>query len=124
MTFTYQQSTGRFSRNGALIGVGYSGHGAGLNNPAMEGAAGVGPIPAGHWKIEPARDGGHLGPLVMDLDPVPPFNAHGRTLFRIHGDNGHGDHSASDGCIILDHPFRQQIATAVAHGDTTLIVSP
>jgi Protein of unknown function (DUF2778) len=123
MPFTYSQSTGRFSRNGALIGIGYSGHGPGLNDPAMEAAVGVGPIPAGHWTIEPARAGGRLGPMVMNLDPAPPFKALGRSLFRIHGDNGKGDHSASDGCIILGPVYRKQIAAAVAGGDTALTVT-
>jgi hypothetical protein len=122
MPFTYSQSTGKFSQNGNRIGFGYSGHGRGLNEPTMEGVVGVGPIPAGHWTIGPAHADGRLGPVVMNLDPVPPFNALGRSLFRIHGDNGKGDHSASDGCIILGPVYRKQIAAAVAGGDNSLTV--
>jgi hypothetical protein len=36
---------------GAVIGNGYSGREAGLNNPAMQD---VGPIPVGTWSIGPA----------------------------------------------------------------------
>ena len=122
MPFTYQQSTGRFSRNGNLIGIGYSGHGPGVNNPAMEGVVGVGPIPAGAWTIGPAHFDGPLGPVVMNLDPVAPFDALGRSAFRIHGDNDHLNHTASDGCIILGPDYRKQIAVAVAGGDNSLTV--
>jgi len=123
MPFTYSQSTGRFSRDGVLIGIGYSGHGAGLDNPAMQAVADVGPIPAGDWTIAGARDGGHLGPMVMDLAPVAPFAAFGRSLFRIHGDNPAANHTASDGCIILGPAYRTQIAAAVAAGDNRLTVT-
>ena len=123
MPFTYQQTTGRFSRDdGTLIGIGYSGHGAGLNNPAEEAVEGVGPIPAGPWTIGPAHQDGKLGPIVMNLDPVAPFTAHGRSLFRIHGDNDLMNHTASDGCIVLSHAYRTQIAAAVAGGDDSLTV--
>jgi len=123
MPFTYSQSTGQFRRDGVLIGRGYSGHGAGLDDPAMEGVAGVGPIPAGEWTIGPAHADGKLGPKVMNLDPVAPFDALGRTLFRIHGDNPAANHTASDGCIILGPAYRTRIATAVAAGDNRLTVT-
>jgi hypothetical protein len=45
MSWTYKQSTGELDHNGAAIGAGYSGHGAGLNNPAMQNVHDVGPIP-------------------------------------------------------------------------------
>jgi hypothetical protein len=122
MPFTYEQSTGRFSRDGALLGIGYSGNGAGLNNPALEADEGVGPIPAGDWTIGPAHTDGHLGPIVMNLDPIPPFDAFGRTLFRIHGDNDLMNHTASAGCIILGPSYRTQISVAVAAGDNALSV--
>ena len=122
MPFTYQQTTGRFSRNGATIGIGYSGHGPGLNNPAEEAVHGVGPIPAGPWTIGEAHEDGKLGPIVMNVDPVAPFDAHGRTLFRIHGDNDLLNHTASDGCIILGPTYRREIAAAVASGDNGLTV--
>jgi Protein of unknown function (DUF2778) len=121
--FTYEQTTGRFSQDGNLVGIGYSGNTAGLNNPAEERTPDVGPIPAGNWTIGPAHTDGHLGPVVMNLDPVPPFDAFGRTLFRIHGDNDLMNHSASDGCIVLGPAYRTHIAAAVAGGDDALTVT-
>jgi hypothetical protein len=123
MPFTYEQTTGRFSRDGELIGIGYSGHAEGLNNPAEEQVVGVGPIPAGDWTIGPAHSDGKLGPVVMNLDPAAPFDAYGRSLFRIHGDNDLLNHSGSDGCIVLGPTYRHQVAAAVAGGDTALTVT-
>lgn len=114
---TYSQTTGVWSHTGRHF-KGYSGHGAGLNNPAHEAVHSEGPIPKGRWHIGPVRDGGHLGPVVMDLTPVG-HDAHGRSLFRIHGDNSLGNHSASDGCIILDRKSRELIAGS---GDKDLVV--
>jgi hypothetical protein len=124
MPFTYEQTTGRFSRDGALVGIGYSGHGDGLNNPQMEGIHSVGPIPHGAWTIGQAHQDGPLGPLVMNLDPVVLATALGRTDFRIHGDNDLLNHSASDGCIVMNHLYRSQIAAAVDSGDDRLVVTP
>jgi hypothetical protein len=124
MPFIYQQSTGRFSRDGDLIGIGYSGHGVGLNNPAMEAVHAVGPIPAGPWTIGPAASDGLLGPVVMKLAPVAPFDALGRTLFRIHGDNDLMNHTASDGCIVLSASYRLKISAFVQNEDTSLTVVP
>lgn len=117
MTWTYHQASGKMLFKSAEVGIGYSGHGAGRNNPAMEAVHDVGPIPRGKWAIEkPAYDDPHLGPIVMHLEPVE-HDAHGRTLFRIHGDNKTGD--ASHGCIILSHGVRQMIAASI---DTDLEV--
>ena len=43
----------------------------------------------------------------MNLDPVG-HNAHGRTHFRIHGNNASND--ASEGCIVLPPAVRRLIA--------------
>jgi hypothetical protein len=51
--YTYSQPTGILTRNGATAGQGYSGHGAGRNNPAMQAARDMGPIPQGQYKIGP-----------------------------------------------------------------------
>ena len=48
MAWRYEQATGRmFDRARRAAGHGYSGHGAGINNPAMEAVAESGPIRAG-----------------------------------------------------------------------------
>ena len=110
MTWRYKQSTGDLFHLGSYEGRGYSGHDAGVNNPALEADAGIGPIPQGMWKIGPAHLSPHTGPLTMNLDPVAPNTAHGRSLFRIHGDNSSGNRSASRGCIILGRALRQAIS--------------
>lgn len=119
--WTYRQSNGVLSRDGNKIGVGYSGHAEGLNNHALEADPGVGPIPCGVWKVGPAHDSPHTGPVTMDLDPTPPFDAHGRTLFRMHGDNKAGNESASRGCIIMARAIRLTVANS---GDHDLTVIP
>lgn len=114
----FQQSTGRFFR---LIATGYSGKGEGVNQPALEDVKGVGPIPRGAWSIGPARDDTGHGPIVMALTPLGDTETWGRSGFLIHGDLiGHvGEQMASEGCIVLSHDVRAQIA---ASGDRELIV--
>jgi len=114
----YKQSTGDLWHAGSYEGRGYSGHGEGVNNGALEADPGVGPIPKGLWKIGPAHTSPHTGPITMDLTPVG-HDAHGRTLFRLHGDNDALNHSASRGCIILGRALRLAIS---ASGDDDLKV--
>lgn len=122
MTWTYSQSTGRMTHSTTgVVGAGYSGHGPGLNNGSMEATVGVGPIPRGKWIISPWEDEHtHLGPIVSHLLPDG-FDPHGRSGFFIHGDNADMDHSASDGCIVLNKLIRMAMR---ASGDTTLQVTP
>jgi hypothetical protein len=114
--FTYRQSDGQLLHNGEFVGTGYSGHAAGRNNPAEESDQGIGPIPRGEWKIGPAYDHPHLGPCVMNLDPVG-HDAHGRSAFRIHGNNAAND--ASLGCLVAGPTIRHFIRDS---GDTDLEV--
>ena len=131
--FIYVQSTGEvyeqpgivpvahkiatLSAPAKLLGIGYSGHGAGRNNPSMEDVHNIGPIPCGVYMISkpecvtPAPPGPH-GPYIMRLSPVG-HNSLGRSGFLIHGDNVH--HDASQGCIILLYTVRLHIGTSVAH---------
>lgn len=92
-----------------MSGVGYSGLGSHRNDPSSVDKVGEGPIPPGIYKIGPVYDDtGHLGPVVMHLDPEPGTHTFGRSAFRIHGDNA--EHTASHGCIILSHDLRVDIA--------------
>lgn len=102
---------GQLVLNGVVVGTGYSGHGIGLNNPEAERDIGVGPIPAGRWIAGTFFDHPHLGPCVSRLIPssYPKTETYGRTGFFVHGDNSQGNHSASDGCIILAHDLREKI---------------
>lgn len=118
--WTYSQTTGLIRHDGESVGDGYSGHGSGLNNGALEAVEGVGPIPRGMWRIT-QWDQMHaqLGPVVAILTPVDQ-DAHGRSCFRIHGDNAALNHTASDGCIIAPRVVREEWR---ASGDLDLEVT-
>lgn len=110
MSFTYRQSTGElFAPTGERIGVGYAGHGEGVNDPAMEAIANVGPLPKGRYVIGPAYTHPTLGPLTMNLTPYASNEMYGREDFRIHGDAIRAAGQASRGCIVQDHPVRVQV---------------
>lgn len=115
--WTYRQSDGDLTHDGEFEGTGYSGAAGGRNNPDMEAVEGVGPIPRGLYSIAAARTSERLGPVVMDLDPIG-HDAHGRTLFRVHGDNAR--HDASHGCIILGPAIRRMIANSPDHNLTVI----
>ena len=106
--WTYQQSDGELLHDGEFIGTGYSGAGDGRNNPAQEAVQNAGPIPRGLYMIAPARFSERLGPIVMNLDPLPDTDVFGRTVFRIHGDSA--NHDASHGCVVLGPSIRRLIA--------------
>jgi lipoprotein-anchoring transpeptidase ErfK/SrfK len=111
--FTYSQSTGIVTDNsGAAVATGYSGNGPAMNDPGSQHIAGHGPLPQGSYTIGSATTLPHLGPLAMSLNPHPANRMFGRSGFFIHGDNASLNHSASDGCIILDLKARQTIAAA------------
>jgi hypothetical protein len=118
MPWQYHQKTGQLFYDGQLVDTGYSGRGAGKNNPQLEATANVGPIPSGAYKIGPAFTDGAKGPVVMRLTPVG-HTAHGREGFLIHGDSRSHPGEASEGCIILDRTIRERIA---ASHDTALEV--
>lgn len=96
-----------------LIGVGYSGHGSALDDPAAENQFEEGPIPRGAWLIGPQLDhtlaNKHVLPGAMRLSPAP-GNSTRRTEFWIHGDTAAHDHTASRGCIVLPRDARDAVA--------------
>lgn len=119
--WTYEVISGKLLHpDGVTVSSGlYSGHGEGLNNPALEDVHDVGPIPCGIWQIGPWHD--HYedkGPVVGELHPVG-FDPHGRSGFLCHGDNSAMNHTASHGCIIAPRPVREAIRDS---GVTKLIV--
>lgn len=115
MTWEYRQKTGELIHDGRKIGTCYSGHGLGLNNPDMEVDADVGPIPRGKWIIGPfTGDHPHLGPFVAALTPTG-HNAHGRTAFFCHGDNGLRNQTASHGCIVAARDIRVAMGVSNDH---------
>ena len=122
MSFQFQQSTGELRRNGVLLAMGYSGNGAGMNNPAMQDRANEGPIPQGVYTIEPAYNDDVVGPVAMNLEPAPGNKMFGRGGFMIHGDDVIEEHRASDGCIILDRYARDEIGKDALRGENQLMV--
>lgn len=112
MTWRYVQRTGALYRTyGAIAGVGYSGHGDGLNNPDWQDRVGVGPIPRGDYTIGPAHSPiDHLGPMAFPLIPDAANEMHGRSGFFMHGDNIAMNHTASNGCVILRPSIRHHIS--------------
>lgn len=122
----YDQSSGELSHNGKFVVRGYSGRDYGKNNPGAEDVKGIGPIPAGRWKIVgPPYDSAKVGPFVLKVfaaDEAVPDDTHeetGRGAFRIHGDSVRAPGTASHGCIIVPRAVRQQIW---ASGDRDLEV--
>lgn len=115
----YDSTTGALAWGMAPAGEGYSGHGDGLNNPALQAVPDVGPIPRGLYKIGSFFTDPEKGPIVACLIPLADTNTYGRSGFMLHGDNPAMNHSASLGCVILPHDVRQQIAVS---GDTDLQV--
>lgn len=110
MAWRYHQRSGDlFDPKGHFRVRGYSGFGLGKNNPVEEAVAGIGPIPCGRWKMTAMRaNGGSVGPYAIFLEPVG-HNAHGRSLFRVHGDSVSAPGTASHGCIILPRSLRLEM---------------
>jgi hypothetical protein len=121
MTWTYSQSTGELKHDGVHVATGYSGIGAGRNNPAMQSAANLGPIPQGTYTIGAPRASLARGRWTMPLSPNQGTNTFGRSSLLIHADSIHHPGQASTGCIILPPPIRHDIASSP---DRTLQVSP
>jgi len=115
--FIYHQGNGALYRCGedgnTYLGLGYSGHGEGVNNGADEENPDVGPIPKGVYDIGPAFTHPAAGPVVMRLTPTEGTDVHGRSGFLMHGDTASRDRTASHGCVIMDRPIREVVAAAV-----------
>ena len=118
MPWEYFQGSGELRHNGLIVDTGYSGSGYAKNSPDQEHISNMGPIPRGTWMLGQAYHSGTKGPYTMDLSPYG-HNAHGRTLFRIHGDSLHNPGTASEGCIVLSRAARIKISKS---GDTVLYV--
>lgn len=126
--WTWQQAAGRMTGPDGRVWRGYSGKGRGVNNPALQGLRGVGPIPAGRWRMLRVENSARVGPFSIVLDKVDARpgddrdEVTGRDAFRIHGDRVNGPpQSASSGCIILPRIVREAIWRS---GDRELEVVP
>lgn len=97
--WTYSQSTGELKHDGALIGIGSAGNGAGLNNPDLQHVPGVGPLPRGMYFMREV--GKELGFWLKPYRTNSPDNRQG--TFWIHAETG------SEGCIEMPLIVRQRI---------------
>lgn len=120
LAWTYAQKTGELQQDGRHVANGYSGTGAGKNNPEMEEVHNVGPIPRGEWKITgpPVNTTAH-GPFVLRLEAAPETVTFGRDGFLMHGDSKDAPGTASQGCVILPRTVREQVWNS---GDSDLKV--
>jgi hypothetical protein len=123
----YSQSTGQMwyvDSNGAgldLVGIGYSGRGIDINNPASQNLVGRGPLPEGAYELAPMRnnvltrsDGSTwTANDSMRLIPDGTNVMFGRTNFLIHGGSySPGPLTSSQGCIILRASERRLIGSS------------
>jgi RHS repeat-associated protein len=93
--------------------TGYSGAGAGRNNPNMQDIVDVGPIPQGCWIVGAPTGSRGTGPYSLPLTPLPGndvFNTpRDPNSFLIHGPNANRPNDSSNGCPVIDRPSRQAI---------------
>lgn len=94
----------------AALAKGYSGLGAGKNNPELQCADKIGPIPRGWYTIGASTD--NPAPVTLPLTPDTANTMCGRSNFLIHADNVQLPGWASEGCIIFDLTARQRIVSS------------
>jgi ribosomal protein L37E len=101
-----------------LVAVGYSGHQPAINDIHSQSAKNVGPIPTGTYTLVLNTISPEKGSTpIFDLRPATSNRMFGRDSFMIHGDTEEMDHTASDGCIVMAHNFRQMLKA----GDTIVV---
>jgi hypothetical protein len=116
--YTYSQGQHTMSRDGAVVSTtGHAGNGAGLNNPSLQYAHNLGPLPCGKYKISAWGTHAQLGPISAPLVPQMDVNGYawlrGRGGFYIHGPE------FSEGCIVQLEPDRLAMSQS---GDCDLTV--
>ena len=116
----YVQLTGKlFTDAGEIMGTGYAGGNCGQNpegrnNPDMQDAKAIGPLPCGRYRLgEPVMQS-HLGPYAIPLIPDASNEMYGRGAFYMHGDRTNAPGCASEGCVIQGRNVREE---AVATGE-------
>lgn len=111
MSYTFNQTTGKFCNdNTGKCTQSYSGYKGETDQTKKD----RGPAPVGKYTVANScsEKGGRC-----NLTPDPSNNMFGRDHFQIHGDNGKGDKSASQGCIILSQKDR----AGLKKGDTVTV---
>jgi hypothetical protein len=92
-----------------LLTTGYSGGGAGKNNPLAQFEKDIGPIPCGYYTIDDPIDTTEHGPYALPLIPDESNDMGGRSGFMLHGDSKLNPGHASEGCIIANQPNRSYV---------------
>ena len=122
--FRYEQASGTLwivnGGHDCPFTQGYSGRGAGRDNPALQDQKNVGPLPQGRYRLW-LRASDHFASPSFALSQEE-GETFGRSGFWIHGDNQARD--ASRGCIVLDRVSRQCVLALMDLGYTTLWVTP
>ena len=109
----------------AVVGLGYAGATAGLNNPEMEHVRNVGPIPQGTYFLRETRHPRFRAPAfecVPTHSTAEKLKRYGRSGFWVHGDNPGVNFSASSGCIVLNRTARLELGKWLKRGHTILTV--
>lgn len=109
----WDQSAGTMTRDGSTY-RGYSGHELGKNNPNMQDAKAIGPLPRGGYKMTGIGRSPNTGPNTITLVQTSGDTC-GRGDFRIHGDSIEHPGDASHGCIILPPQVRIAIWNSGDH---------
>jgi hypothetical protein len=110
MTWIYRQTTGELVHDAKLVEAhGYSGHGRGKNNAAMQAERDIGPIPQGAYHIGFPHYSERVGPYAMELIPAEETDTFGRFAFFLHGDSATHPGEASDGCIVMSFVARLRV---------------
>ena len=128
LTWYYDQRTGYLwwdnpkteAFDPKLVSKGFAGkQGNGRNNPDLEFASNVGPIPKGRYKIGKRRSKKSSGRKLDNLPLTPDSNndMNGRDSFLIHPGNPAKD--PSEGCICMTKDVMDKIERS---GDTDLVV--
>ena len=120
MPWAYNQNTGHLPHDGVLVGIGYSGRGAGKNNSVAQNQEGTGPIPRGTYTITAPFTHPHTGVYSMRLTPQAGTTTFGRSGFLMHGDSVAHPGQASDGCVVQNLMVRRQVWES---GDRALVVT-
>lgn len=89
------------------VGNGYSGHGAGRNNPEMQNIRRMGPIPRGLYAMKEPEDTVAHGPYVIRLAAKTDNEMFGRDGFLIRGDSIKDPGQEGAGCIVLSRMLRR-----------------
>ncbi len=132
LCWLFLQSTGTLVHLNAdgtfdYVASGYSGIGAGLNNPDMQNVDSIGSLPQGFYTIQPQQNNTTYGPhphqlpASMRLTPNPGNQMYGRAGFLIHGPHANDHQNSSNGCPIFAKKDRDQIGGS---GDNCLQVLP